>query len=204
MINLNPNIYYKPCWPVFRANPIQNNSAIEKIDESLYLRTIKEEMKRIYNKNKENGVLIQRDGLILERTEGNKEHPFNSKKERLKILQIGKDNPKFIFLHNHPTLDPNGQPRPITPQDAYLVAAYNGAEALVVHPDGTYSSIKFKETREFELCPADALNLATYEISKNDEFRINFNTYGKVRDKWWRDNAEKLGVTYTCTHDFGN
>lgn len=168
------------------------------IDNSDYSLPIKEAMKRLSTYNIEHGIIFTKDGRLIKESMGDNKCAFLTQNEQNDFMNLAKSYPEWILLHNHPNMDSFGKPNPITIPDAFISMSYNASESIVVHPDGSYSSVKcLPNEKNFTTKSLSAISFLMYKGRPE-----NYDTSGKIRDEFWRNNANKLGVIYTNTYKY--
>lgn len=178
------------------AKLIKAASQFISIQSSDYHPFIKQTMMKLANCEIEHGVIFTKDARLIKETIGTVSCPFKSKEEHSKVLNFAAENyPGFIFIHNHPSLDKHRQPLPITLADAFSIGYHDGSEAIVVHSDGTYSSVK---------CLNNEQKINDYSVDKIrmliDLIDIGaYNESAWLRNKIWSDNEKDFGIIYTNT-----
>lgn len=198
----NYKIYNNPSITSFAArNPVQQVGKYLHIENSGYHPSIKAAMKRLAEYEVEHGIIFTQDGRLLLETIGDKKTPFISS-ETERVFNICDKFPGHIYIHNHPDLDQLGKPKPITIQDVFVAAMHNASESIVVHPDYTYSSVRcLPNESQFSFEGSRNLNIELATITEQANLE-RYNLYGQVRDQHWKENAAKIGVIYTNTHDY--
>ena len=202
MLRLSLN-YYNPYTLSFNASKkTADAKKASSIDDSDYHPNIKAAMKRIAKEPVEHGILFARSGRLIKETIGDKQYPFRSEQEEEDFNKLAEQYPGHIFLHNHPNLDKKGNPLPITYADAFKAAYHDASEAIAVHPDETFSSVKCLPNEDkFNGSSCYGFRYLLYElVSENNVDK--YNEYGKCRDELWRQNEKELGIIYTNTYNY--
>lgn len=198
----NYQTYNKPSNISFAArNPMPQVGKYFHIENSGYHPNIQAAMKRLAQYDVEHGIIFSKHGELLIETIGNKNYAW-IEKDHNNLTSIARRNPSSILLHNHLHFDKDGHPLPITVQDVMVAGMRDISEAIVIHPNCTFSSVKCLPTELYiSGRNIDDIKDICYQIKEDGLFET-YNQSGKLRDEIWRKNAAQLGLIYTNTHDY--